>query len=56
MVVFLAQTVMGVAVHSEEVAAAIRLVASQVATLLEVSPVGVTAVAQAADKSQGKLT
>ena len=62
-VVFLAQTATGVAVHSA-IAAAIRLVASRVATRPEVSPVVtrlevsrvvVTEAAEAADKSQDNL-
>ena len=62
-VVFLAQTAMGVAIHSA-IAAAIRLVASRVAMRPEVSPVVihlgvsrvvVTEAAEAADKSQNKL-
>jgi hypothetical protein len=59
-----AETVMGVAVHSEAVAAAIRLVVSRVAMRLQVPPVVirlvasrlvVTEAAQAVDKSQGRL-
>ena len=62
-VVFLAQTAMGVAVHSA-IAAAIRLVASRVATRPEVSPVvtrlevsrvAVTEAAEAADKCHDNL-